>query len=206
MDRGAGRLQSIGLYWVGHDWGNLACWTVCCGSVAQSYPTLCNSMDCSTPGFPSFTVSRSLLKLMSTELVMPSNISSSVVPFFSCLQSFPASGSFPMSWLFASGGQSIGASALIYSVCISHLYPTLLLIKCHVTIGRVPVADTSKQPCEIRTAMCGSVTYVWDLHWFHIWPQMSDPGEVTYKCSCAEEWVWYCSRWIICTFFLGGDI
>ena len=39
-------------------------------------------------------------------------ISSSVAPFSSCLQSFPASGSFPMSWLFTSGGQSIGASAL----------------------------------------------------------------------------------------------
>ena len=38
-------------------------------------------------------------------------ISSSVVPFSSCLQSFPASGYFLMSWLFASGGQSIGASA-----------------------------------------------------------------------------------------------
>ena len=38
-------------------------------------------------------------------------ISSSVVPFFSCPQSFPASGSFPMSQLFTSGGQSIGASA-----------------------------------------------------------------------------------------------
>ena len=38
-------------------------------------------------------------------------ISSSVIPFSSCLQSFPASGSFLMSWLFASGGQSIGASA-----------------------------------------------------------------------------------------------
>ena len=39
-------------------------------------------------------------------------ISSSVVPFFSRLQSFPASGSFQMSQLFASGGQSIGVSAL----------------------------------------------------------------------------------------------
>ena len=39
--------------------------------------------------------------------------SSSVVPFSSCLQSFPASGSFPMSQLFASGGQSTGASASI---------------------------------------------------------------------------------------------
>ena len=38
-------------------------------------------------------------------------ISSSVTPFSSCPQSFPASRSFPMSWLFASGSQSIGASA-----------------------------------------------------------------------------------------------
>ena len=38
-------------------------------------------------------------------------ISSSVIPFSSCLQSFPASGSFPVSQFFASGGQSTGASA-----------------------------------------------------------------------------------------------
>ena len=38
-------------------------------------------------------------------------ISSSVIPFSSCPQSFPASGSFPTSQIFASGGQSIGASA-----------------------------------------------------------------------------------------------
>ena len=59
----------------------------------------------------SFTISWSLLKLMVIELVMPSNVSSSVTPFSSCLQSFPASGAFLMSWLFASGGQSVGASA-----------------------------------------------------------------------------------------------
>ena len=40
-----------------------------------------------------------------------STISSSVVPFSSCLQSFPASGSFPKNQFFASGGQSIGVSA-----------------------------------------------------------------------------------------------
>ena len=40
-----------------------------------------------------------------------STISSSVIPFSSCLQSFPASGSFPMSQFFASDGQSIGVSA-----------------------------------------------------------------------------------------------
>ena len=38
-------------------------------------------------------------------------ISSSVIPFSSCPQSFPSSGSFPVSWLFISGGQSIGTSA-----------------------------------------------------------------------------------------------
>ena len=47
-------------------------------------------------------------------------ISSSVVPFSSCLQSFPASGPFPMSQLFASGGKSTGASALVLPMNISH--------------------------------------------------------------------------------------
>ena len=59
----------------------------------------------------SITNSQSLLKLMSIQSVMPSTISSSVVSFSSCLQSFPASKSFPVSQLFASDGQSIGASA-----------------------------------------------------------------------------------------------
>ena len=59
----------------------------------------------------SFTISQSLLKLMSIESVMPSNILFSVIPFSSCLQSFPASGCFLMNWLFATGGQSIGVSA-----------------------------------------------------------------------------------------------
>ena len=52
----------------------------------------------------SITNSQSLLKLM----VMPSNISFSVVPFSSCLQSFPSSESFPRSQFFTSVGQSIG--------------------------------------------------------------------------------------------------
>ena len=76
-------------------------------------------------GSPSFTTSQSLLKYWSTESVMLSNhlilcapfsfclysFSSSVVPFSSCLQSFPASGLFKWVSFFASGGQSIGASA-----------------------------------------------------------------------------------------------
>ena len=52
----------------------------------------------------SITNSQNLLKFTSIESVMPSNISSSVGPFSSCLQSFPASGSFPVSHFFTSGG------------------------------------------------------------------------------------------------------
>ena len=55
----------------------------------------------------SFTISQSSLKLMSTESVMPP---SHLIPCHP-LQSFPASGSFPVSQFFASGGQSIAASA-----------------------------------------------------------------------------------------------
>ena len=59
----------------------------------------------------SITNSRSLPKLMTIELVICPTISLSVIPFPSHLQSFPASGSFQMSQLFASGGQRIGVSA-----------------------------------------------------------------------------------------------
>ena len=59
----------------------------------------------------SITNSQSLLKLRSIESVMPSNHLILCRHFSSCLQSFPASGSFKMSQLFTSAGQSIGVSA-----------------------------------------------------------------------------------------------
>ena len=62
---------------------------------------LCDPTDCSTPGF---LVHHHLPELAQSQWCHPT-ISSSVAPFSSYLQSFPASGSFPMSWLFTSGGQ-----------------------------------------------------------------------------------------------------
>ena len=59
----------------------------------------------------SFTISLSLLQFSPLSQWCHPTISSSVVPFSSHLQSFPASGSFLMSQFFASGGQSFGASA-----------------------------------------------------------------------------------------------
>ena len=81
-------------------------------SVAQSRPTLCDPMNHSTPGLP---VHQQLPESTKTHVHRVSDchptISSSVVPFSSCPQSFPALGSFQMSQFFTSGGQSIGASA-----------------------------------------------------------------------------------------------
>ena len=73
----------------------------------------------------SITKSQSLLKLMSIVLVMPPTISSSVILFSSCLQSFPASGSFPMSWCFTSGSQSFrtSASASVLPMNIKRWFP-----------------------------------------------------------------------------------
>ena len=79
--------------------------------VVHSYPTLCYPMDCSMPGFP---VLHYLPRVCSNpyplSLLCHPTISSSVIPF-SCLQSFPASGSFPVSQLFTSDSQNISALA-----------------------------------------------------------------------------------------------
>ena len=78
-------------------------------SVAQSCPTLCDPMDCSMP-CPSPTSGVYSNSCPLSWRCHPT-IWSSVVPFSSCLQSFPASGFFPRSQFFTSGGQSIGVSA-----------------------------------------------------------------------------------------------
>ena len=70
----------------------------------------------------SITTSQSLLKLMSFKVVMPSNHLILSCPF-SCSQSFPASGSFSMSWLYVSSGHSIGASASVLPMNIQGWFP-----------------------------------------------------------------------------------
>ena len=64
-------------------------------SVAQSCPTLCDPMDCSTPGFPVHPQLPDLLKLMSIDLVMPSN--HLLFPSPPALNLSQHQGSFPMS-------------------------------------------------------------------------------------------------------------
>ena len=71
----------------------------------------------------SFTISCSLLKSSLLSQGCYPAISSSVVPFSSCPQSLPASGSFPTSQLFTSGGQSIEASASVLPITIQGCFP-----------------------------------------------------------------------------------
>ena len=83
-------------------------------SVAQLCPTLCDPMNCSMharPPCPSPTSRVHSNSCPLSQWCRPA-ISSSVVPFSSCPQSLPASESFPMSQLFAWGGQSTRVSAL----------------------------------------------------------------------------------------------
>ena len=136
-----GRLQSMGLQRVGHDW-ETSLWLhfvppdslehtvthstlnlhlqqhrvkslqVQFSSVAQSCPTLCDPMNHRTPGLLSITnYGVHSDSRPSSQWCHPA-ISSPIVPFSSCPQSLPASESFPMSQLFTWGGQSTGVSAL----------------------------------------------------------------------------------------------
>ena len=128
------------LFGVGRDSETLVCISVVPCSVTQSCLTLCDLMDCIMPGVPvlhylpelaqthvhwvgdAITASHSLSSLSPSAL----NLSQHQGLFqWVCPQSFPASGSFPMSQLFESGGQSIGASAsaLFLSMNIKGWFP-----------------------------------------------------------------------------------
>ena len=82
-----------------------------CCSVTQSCLTLCDPMNCSTPGFHVLHYHQSYSYSCPLSQWCHPVISSSVTPFSSCPQTFPASESLPTIRLFTSGGQSIGASA-----------------------------------------------------------------------------------------------
>ena len=92
-------------------------------SVAQSCPTLCDPMNHSSQASLSITNSRSSLKLTSIKSVMPSSHLILCRPFSSCPQSFPASGSFPMSQLFASRPKYWSFS---YNISPSNEHPGLI--------------------------------------------------------------------------------
>ena len=94
-------------------------------SVTQLCLTLCDCMNHNTPGFPVHHQLPEFSNPCPLSRWCHPTISSSVIPFSSCPQSFPASGSFQMSQLFASGSKSTGVSPLSW--------PQFISLKCLIT-------------------------------------------------------------------------
>ena len=139
----------------------------------------------------SFTISQSLLKLISIESVIYPTISSSVVPISSCLQSFPASGFFPVSLFFASGGQSIGASVSVLPMSIQGWFPlglTGLISLQSKRLSRVFSSTIIWKPQFFSTQPS-----LWSSSYIHTWllekPQLWLDGPLSGKG---------CLRFLIC--------
>ena len=123
MDRGAWQVTARGAAkswpWQHTQGVRVLCIDIChCCSVAKSCPWTTAHQPSLT-----FTIFWSLLKLMSTESVMPSNHLILCHTISSCPQSFPASGSFPVSQLFASSGQIIESITSILPMNIQGWFP-----------------------------------------------------------------------------------
>ena len=97
-------------------------------------------------------------------------ISSSVDPFSSCLQSFPASGSFQMSQLFTSGGQSIGvsASASVLPVNIQDWFP--LGLTGWISLRSKGLSRVFSNTTVWKHTFFGSQLSLWSNSHIHRWP------------------------------------
>ena len=109
-------------------------------------------------------------------------ISSSVVPFSSCLLSFPASGSFPISHLFTSGGQSIGASAS-FNVSPSYEYSGLISFKID-SFDFLAVQGTLKILFQHHSS---KASILWYSAFFVV--QLSHPYLTTGKTIALTRWI-----------------
>ena len=97
-------------------------------------------------------------------------ISSSVVPFTSCLQFFPASGSFPVSQFFASGGQSIGASAStsVLPVNIQDWFP--LGLTGLISLLSKGISRVFSNPTVQKHQFFSTQLSLWSNSHIHTWP------------------------------------
>ena len=96
------------------------------------------------------------------------SISSSVFPFSSCLQSFPAAGSFPVNWLFISGGQSIEAWALIQWLVTSG-EETRERMPCEDRDRNRSYAATRQRPLVTTTARRNKRPFTGSVPCQHLW-------------------------------------
>ena len=152
-------------------------------SVAQSCPTLCNPMNSSTPGLP---VHHQLPGSIQTHINGVSDAMQvshppllHVVPFSSCPQSFPASGSFPMSQFFASHGQSIGVSA---STSVLPMNTHMISFRMD-WLNRLVVPGTLKSLLQHHSS---KAAILWCSGFFIV--QLSNPYMTTGKTKALTRW------------------
>ena len=153
-------------------WEWKVCKTLGCRSVAKSYLTFCGPMDCSMPGFPVFTISQSLLKLMSIESVMPLvhlvHIRNSVNISFPFLD-FPFLGSLNQLWYKVVAQKSLGRSWRIFFL--------LLRFNQHITLYLFPVYNIMIQYLYIQLTLNVGVrstdSALKNLHITYSWSSIS---------------------------------
>ena len=141
----------------------------CCCLVTKSCKILCDPMDCNAPGFtcpsPSSGVYSNSYPLSQWYHL---TISSSAMPLF-CLQSFPASVSFPMSHFFASGGQSVGdsASASVLPMNIQSWFP--LRLTGLISLQSKGLSKVFFSTTVQRHQFFGAQTSLWSNSHIHTW-------------------------------------
>ena len=143
-------------------------------------------MDWSMQAPLSYTISWNLLKFMSIESVMLFNhLILCQPPSLFCLQSFPTSGSFPVSQLFTSGGQSIGASAsaLVLPINIRGWFPlglTGLISLQSRELSRVFFSTRS-----LKHQFFGTQPSLWSNSHIHTWLLTTWWHDLRTWCSCT---------------------
>ena len=140
-------------------------------SLAQSCPTLCDPMDCSTPGF-SFTISQSLLKLMSIESVMPSNHLVLCCPLFLLPSIFPNESALPIRWL----------NYWSFSIGPSNEYSGLISFR----IGWFDLLAFQGTLKSLLQPYCSKASILWHSAFFMV--QLSHPHMTTGKSIALTRW------------------
>ena len=177
-------------------------------SVSQSYATLCDPMDCSTPSFP---VHSPVPRVYSNSCPLSQwyhpTILSSVVPFSSCLQSFPASGSFQISQFFASGGPKYWSFS--FSIRPSNEHPGFISFRMD-WLDLIAVQGTFKNLLQHHSSKASILQ-----HSAFFIVQLSHPYMTTGKTIALTRWTFVgkvmsllliCLSRLVITFLQGASI
>ena len=113
-------------------------------------------------------------------------ISSSATSFFSCLQSFPESGSLPINWLFASGVQNIGASASVFPMNIQGWFPLGLTGLISLIVQGTLKSLLQHHSSKVSILWCSAFIMVQFSHYY------ADKGlcRQSYGFASSPLWMW----------------